>query len=82
MEQELAGSRCTFPLIAECAMNGAFGRLSIDEKEQATATVDPCGMTNKKTGNGKCKSNCKNKGKSKSKAKYRDPFDCVAHKVP
>jgi hypothetical protein len=58
-------------------MNGAFGRLSIDEKEQATATADPCGMTNKRTGNGKCKSNCKNK----AKAKYRDPFDCVAHKV-
>jgi hypothetical protein len=49
----LAGERCTFPLIAKCAMNGAPVRLSVDEKEQATttATADFFGMTTNRTGN-------------------------------
>jgi hypothetical protein len=48
------------------------------EQATATATADPYGMTNKRTGNGNNNGNCNGNPKDK----YGDPFDCVAHEVP
>jgi hypothetical protein len=54
--------------------SGRNDRVLDGRGEQATAEADPCGMTNKRTGNGK--GNDKNNGYDKDNDKDNDKSKC------